>query len=311
MSQRYWNKKVLLAKIETTYGTDPTPTGAANAILATNVKLSPMEGQDVARELERPFFGADATLPADLHAKLSFRVELAPSGTAGTAPAWAPLVRACGCAQTIVAGTSVTFNPITDAAESATLHFHYDGIRHRLRGARGNFKMMVEASGIPYLEFEFWGLFEAATDVANPTPTLTAFQDPVVANVANTPVFTIDGVALVLRSFSFDAGAKVEPRFLIGSESILMTGREEKIEARIEARTMAIFNPYTRAQVAGRMPIVLQHGASAGRRATLNVPLAQIQRPGGVEQQQNIAEWPLSFVPQQNAGNDQWTLALT
>lgn len=311
MSQRYWNKKVLLAKIETTYGTDAAPTGAANAILATQVKLSPMEGQDVARELERPFFGADATIPSDLHMKLSFRVELAPSGTAGTAPAWGPLVRACGCAQTLVAGTSVTFNPITDNAESISLHFHYDGVRHRLRGARGTFKMMVEASAIPYLEFEFWGLFEAATDVANPTPTLTAFQDPVVANAANTPVFTIGGVPLVLRSFTFDAGAKVEPRFLIGSEAILITGRQEKIDARIEARLMAVFNPYSRAQSAGRMPIVLQHGATAGRRATLNVPLAQIQRPGGVENQQNIAEWPLSFVPQQNAGNDQWTLVLT
>lgn len=311
MSQKYWNKKVLLAKIETTYGTDSGPTGAANAILATQVKLSPMEGQDVARELERPFFGADATLPADLHAKLAFRVELAPSGTAGSAPAWGPLLRACGCAQTIAAGVSVTYNPITDGPESATLHFHYDGIRHRLRGARGTFKTVVEASGIPYLEFEFWGLFEVATDTANPTPTLTAFQDPVIANSTNTPLFTIDGVAMALRSFTFDSGAKVEPRFLIGGESILITGRQEKVEARVEARAMATFNPYARAQTAGRMPIVLQHGAVAGRRATLNLPLAQIQRPGGVEQQQNIAEWPLMFVPQQNAGNDQWTLVLT
>lgn len=311
MSQKYWNKKVLLIKTEVTYGTDSVPTGAANAILAQQVSLSPMEGQDVARELERPMFGADATIPADLHAKLSFRVELAPSGTAGTAPAWGPLIRSCGCAQTITAGTSVTYNPITDNPESVTIHFHYDGIRHRLRGARGNVKFMVEASGIPYLEFEFWGLFEPATDTVNPAPTLTAFRDPLVANNTNTPVFTIDGVAMVLRTFSFDIGSKVEPRFLIGSEGILITGREEKIEARVEARAMSIFNPYSRAQAANRVPIVLQHGVTAGNRATLNVPLAQIQRPGGIEQQQNIAEWPLSFVPQQNAGNDQWTLTLT
>ena len=311
MSQRYWNKKVLLVKTEVTYGTDSVPTGAANGILAQQMTLSPMEGQDVARELERPMFGADATIPADLHAKLKFRVELAPSGTAGTAPAWGPLIRACGCAQTIVAATSVTYNPITDAPESVTIHFHYDGIRHVLRGARGTFKLMVEASGIPYIEFEFWGLFAPATDVANPTPTLGAFRDPIIANSTNTPVFTIDSVAMTLRSFNFDAGSKVEPRFLIGSEGILITGREEKIEARVEARAMSVFNPYTRAQNAARMPIALQHGVTAGNRATLNVPLAQLQRPGGIEQQQNIAEWPLNFVPQMNAGNDQWTLVLT
>ncbi len=311
MAQRFWNKKILMFKTEVTYGTDPVPTGAANAILAQQVTFTPMEGQDVARELERPQFGADATLPSDLHGKIKFRVELAPSGTAGTAPAWGPLLRSCGCAQTIAAGASVTYNPITDSPESGCFHFHYDGIRHRLRGSRGNVKMMVEASGIPFLEFEFWGLFEPATDVANPTGVFTTFRDPVVANMANTPVFTIDGVAMVLRTFNFDAGVKVEPRFLIGSEGILITGREEKIEARVEARTMAIFDPYSRAQTAGRMPIVLQHGSAAGHRATLNVPLAQIQRPGGIEQQQNIAEWPLSFVPQMNAGNDQWTLVLT
>ncbi|MDO9639689.1 MAG: hypothetical protein Q7J44_14205 [Pseudotabrizicola sp.] len=311
MAQKYWKKKVLLVKTEVTYGTDPVPTGADNAVLALQVTLSPMEGQDVARELERAAFGADGTIPSDLHAKIRFRVELAPSGTAGTAPAWGPLLRACGCAQVIEAGVAVTYNPISDDPESVTMHFHYDGIRHRLRGARGTVKMMIEASGLPYLEFEFWGLFEPATDVVNPVATLSAFRDPLVANMANTPVFTIDGVAMVLRSFSFDTGATVEPRFLIGSEAILITGREEKIEARVEARAMSVFNPYTRARDAAKMPIVLQHGVTAGNRATLNVPLAQIQRPAGIEQQQNIAEWPLNFVPQMTTGNDQWTLALT
>lgn len=311
MSQRYWNKKVLLAKTETTYGTDAVPTGALNAILATQVKLSPMEGQDVTRELERPFFGSDAMIPGDLHQKLSFRVELAPSGTAGTAPAWGPLIRACGCAQTIVASTSVTFNPITDAPESVTIHFHYDGIRHRLRGARGTFKLTVEASGIPYIEFEFWGLFEVASDVVNPTAVLTSFKDPVVANATNTPTFTINGTPMVLRSFAFDAAVAVEPRFLIGSESILITGRNERVEARVEARSMATINPYSLAQAATRMPVVLTHGTGVGKISTLNVPLGQLLRPSGIEQQQNIAEWPLTFVPQMNAGNDQWTLVLT
>lgn len=33
-----WNRKVLLAKIETVYGTHAAPTGAANAVLATSVQ---------------------------------------------------------------------------------------------------------------------------------------------------------------------------------------------------------------------------------------------------------------------------------
>ncbi|MDZ4095464.1 MAG: hypothetical protein U1D35_11235 [Paracoccaceae bacterium] len=76
-----WDQKILLAKVETTYGTDSTPTGAANAILAIDGSLTPMDGNDVSRELELPYMGADATIPAELHAKLSFKVELAASGT--------------------------------------------------------------------------------------------------------------------------------------------------------------------------------------------------------------------------------------
>lgn len=311
MSSKFWNQKVLLAKLETTYGTDAAPTGAANAILAVNVALMPMEGQDVARELDRPFHAADATLASDLHAKITFRVELAPSGTAGTAPAWAPLLRACGCAQTLVAATSVTFNPISSGHESVTIHLVYDGIRHALTGARGKFKLMAEASGIPYLEFEFTGLFAPATDQAQPTATLTAFRDPLIVNATNTPVFTIDAVPMVMRSFTFDAGQTVEPRFLVGRNDIIQSGRSEKIETQVEARAMATFNPYSRALAAARVPLVLQHGSTAGARTTLNVPLALVQRPGGIEGQQNIAEWPLTFIPQPNVGNDQWTLVLT
>lgn len=313
MAVKYWNKKVVLFKIEATYGTDPNPTGAANALLVQNLSVSPMEGQDIARDLDRPLFAADSTLAANLHAKLTFKVELASSGAAGSAPAWGPLIRACGCAQTIAANTSVTYNPVSDGIESGTFHFHYDGIRHRLRGARGTFKMMVEASNIPYLEFEFTGLFEPATDTANPAAVLSAFKAPVVATAASTPVFTIDGTSMVLRRLSFDAGAAVEPRFLIGAagESILITGRSETLEAQIEAGAMSTFNPYQKAMQNAQMPVVLQHGTAAGARITLNVPKAQMQRPSGIDAQQNVAEWPLRFIPQLGTGNDQWTLVLT
>ncbi len=312
MAQKYWNQKVLLAVLETTYGVDPAPVGADDAILAQQVSLQPMEGNDVARELERAFMASDATLVADLHAKLSFRVELAPSGTAGTAPAWGKLLRACGCAQTVSVGTSVTYNPVSAGFESITLHFHYDGIRHVLTGARGTVKLMLKTGNVPHLEFEFTGRFAPATDAAQPVAVLTAFKAPVVANAANTPTFTLAGVAMALRSLSFNAGVQVEPRFLIGAaDSMIVTAREELIEATVEARAMATFNPYARAAANERMPLVLQHGTIAGARAALNVPLAQLQRPTGVEQQQNIAEWPLRFVPQPDTGNDQWTLVLT
>ncbi len=306
-----WKKTAILFKIETVYGTDPVPTGAANAILATDVKVQPMEGTDVDRDLDLPYFGAQGTIPNELHAKLTFKVEMAPSGTAGTVPGWGPLLRACGVAQVINAGVSVVYNPITDNHESGTFYLHKDGTRYVMRGARGNVKVMINAQGIPYLEFSFTGLFTQPSDQAFPTPVLTVFQKPQVASSTNTPTFTINSVALVMRSFSLDLKNEVENRFLIGAEAILITDRSDMIETVVEAQLLAAFNPFSLAANQTTVPVSLIHGVGAGKITTLAVPAAQMMRPTGLEQNQNIVEWPLSLAALPVGGNDQWTLTLT
>lgn len=307
----FWRSKRLLIKPETVYNTDPAPTGAANAILAVDVKVMPMEGKDVSRELDLPFFGAQPTLPADLHAKISFKVELAPSGLAGTAPAWGPLLRGCGCAQTIVAATSVTYNPITTGIESVTIYLYIENTLYKISGARGTVKFALDASGIPYMEYEFTGLFTLPVEGVKPTVDLTAFAKPRLASSANTPTFNINGVTMPMRSYSLDMGNAVETRFLIGSESVLITDHAEQMEIKVEAVPLTILNPYQLAANQTDVAVNLIHGIGAGARATIAIPKMQMQRPAGLDNQQNIVEWTLRGVPQPNLGNDQWTLALT
>lgn len=307
----FWKKKVLLAKIEAAYGTDPIPTGGANAILATDIKLSPMEGQDTSRELDMPWLGGQKTIPTDLYQKLSFKVELQPSGALGVAPGWGPLLRACGCAQSIAAGVSVTYNPISSAMESATFYLHIDGSRFLLTGARGNAKFTVNPQGIPYIEFEYTGLWLAASATADAVPTLTGFINPQIASKANTPVFTVGGQALIMRQFMMDLGNQVERRFLINDHSVLITDRAESIETTVEAIALGTLNPFALAAAQSTVAVVLQHGTTAGNRATLNVSAAQVMRTPNLENNQNIVEWPLRLTPLPTAGNDQWTLVLT
>ena len=306
-----WKTKILLFKTDATYGTDPVPTVGANAILATEVVLTPMEGSDVSRDLEQPYLGAQGTIPAELQAKLAFDVELSPSGTAGTAPAWGPLLRACAMAQTISAAVSVTYNPITDNHESLTVYFWIDTTRYVMLGARGNAKLMISAQGIPYLKCEFTSLYVQPAEIARVTPVLTAFQKPQLATKANTPTFTLNAVAFVLRELTLDLGNQIEPRFLIGSESILITDKAETLETTVEAQPLSAFNPFALAAAQTAVPLVLTHGVGAGKIATLNVPAAQMQRPQGLSNAQNIKEWPLRMVPLPTAGNDQFTLVLT
>lgn len=308
-----WKSKVLLAKIETTYGTDPSPTGVADAVLATEVRLTPMEGQDVSRDLELPYLGAQASIPTELHAKLAFKVELTPSGTAGTAPTWGVLMRGCAVAEVITVDTSVAYNPVSDAHEALTMYLWIASTLYKMSGARGTCTLRVNAQTIPYLEFEFTGLWTKPTETPQATPTLTAqlANKPKVGTTANTPVFTYNAVPLVMRSFALNFGNTVETRFLVGSESVRIPDKAETIETTVEAVPLTTLDPFTLAETQTVAALALTHGTGAGNIAALTVPAAQMQRLQSLENQQNIKEWPLRMVPLPVTGNDQWVLTLT
>lgn len=299
---------ILLSKLETTYGTDAAPTGALNAVRAKNVRISPMEGQDLSRDLDMPTMGNQGTIPADLHMRLEFDVELAPSGVVGTAPAFGDLLRACGLAQTIAAGVSVTYNPVSSGHESITHYFQLGGTLWKMVGARGNVTFTFNAQQTPIMSFSFVGLFEAPSEATRPTPLYTAWRKPIIVSDTNTPVHTVNGVSLVVKEFSLDLGNQLEPRFLMGQHSIMFTDRAEMIEAKVNAVPMNTFNPFALALAQTEVPVILTHGLTAGNRVTINAPLAQMQRTAGLEDSQGIVEWPLRLAPQMNAGNDQFTI---
>ena len=79
------SQRLLLAKAETTYGTDSTPTGTANAILVRNLEITPIQADAVERELIRGYMGNFEVLLANQRVEVTFDVEMAASGTAGTA----------------------------------------------------------------------------------------------------------------------------------------------------------------------------------------------------------------------------------
>lgn len=136
-------KRTILAKIETTYGTDPTPTGASNAILIKNLTVTPQETTLVSRDLVRPYLGNFSQLPAAIFGKLAFEIELAGSGTAATSPAYGPLLRACGLSETTLA-SAVTGTATAGAAGTITLTStsavdgFYQGMLVTLTGGTGS-----------------------------------------------------------------------------------------------------------------------------------------------------------------------------
>jgi hypothetical protein len=97
-------KKFLVAKIESTYGTDPVPSGGSDAIQVTNVEVTPIESDNVQAAAFQGFIGGSTrgTLVANKRVSITFDVELAGSGAAGTAPAFGPLLKAAGLSETVV-----------------------------------------------------------------------------------------------------------------------------------------------------------------------------------------------------------------
>lgn len=167
------------------------------------------------------------------------------------------------------------------------------------------FVAAMNSIGIPVIRFTITGRWNAPAAMAAPVPTLTGFQKPVIASNTNTPVFTVNAQSLVMRSFTLDAANQVEPRLLVGSESIEIVDRAPLLSMAVEAVPLATFNPFTLAQNQTAVAVSLNHGTVAGHRVDVSCPTCQLKRLSGYQENQMVLEWPLEARPLPNAGNDE------
>ena len=304
-------KRLLLAEIESTYGTDPVPLGT-DAVLVSNLEIQPLQLELKDRELILGYLGNTEMVVGQRLVGVSFDVEIAGSGVAGTAPKWSALIQACGFSETIVSVTSVTYAPISSAFKGVTLYFFADGVRHKVTGCRGTWSMNLEVGEIPKISFEFTGIFNAATDETQPSPTFSNQADPVVVNSANTATLQVHGYAACLSAFSLDLANETPFRQLAGcTQQVMITDRKPEGEVTIEAPTIAAKNYFSAAstQTAGQFSWV--HGTTAGNIVTFTAPTATLGSPE-YEDSDGIIMLKLPFMPQPTAaGNDEFTLALT
>jgi hypothetical protein len=304
-------KRLLLAKIESTYGTDPTP-AATDAVLVSALEVQPLQLELKDRELILGYLGNTEMVVGQRLVSVSFDVEIAGSGTAGTAPKWSALMQACGFSETIVSVTSVTYAPISSAFKGVTLYFFADGVRHKVTGCRGTWSMSMETGEIPKISFSFTGIFNAPTDETQPSPTFSNQADPVVVNSANTATLEVHGYAACLSAFSLDLANETPFRQLAGcTQQVMITDRKPAGEVTIEAPTIAAKNYFSAAstQTAGQFSWV--HGTTAGNIVTFTAPTCNLGSPE-YEDSDGIIMLKLPFMPQPTAaGNDEFTLALT
>ena len=259
-------KRLILIETESTYGTDPTPTGA-DAVLVRDLSITPQSSDVVSRDLIRPYLGASQQLLANTKVECTFSVELAGSGTAGTAPQYGKAIQACGLSETIAANTSVTYEPESSGFNSITIHYNIDGVRHKVTGCRGNLTLNATVGEIPSLDFSFTGIYNAPDDTALPTPTYSNQDDPLIFKNGNTSSFALLSYAGALQSISMDLGTSLVYRELVGgTKEVLITDRAVSGSVSIEAVLMATKDFFAAAvdDDAALGNLQFTHGSTAG-----------------------------------------------
>lgn len=205
--------EAILVKLESTYGTDPVPTGSNAIALAAPVQANPTEQ---ARFTERPVIrggsiGKAAPIFGGTLFGLTIEVEVKGSGDAeDTPPEWGVLLKACGFQETINAATSVVYAPRSTGHESCTIWYYQDGLRYRVTGCRGNVSFRGTVGEVMIATFTMVGRMTSGdpTDTAQLTPTLDAGVPPV---FMATNFFSLDAYNPVFNEWTIDMQNGVSP----------------------------------------------------------------------------------------------------
>lgn len=278
MGVRKHNKLAMLHKRETTYGEDAAPV-AANALLGANVTITPIEGQEVSRDLLLPYLGNQGIVLAGIYGRVEFDLEIAGSGTVGEPPKIGSILRVAGMSETITPDQDVAYEIVEDAVESGSLYFISDKVQHVLLGGQANIAPSFTPSSIPRFRVTYLGLLGTITDVAAmPIVTNAGWTTPETVSKANTSM-SLHGWPSVAESLSVDLGNTLTPRFLIGDEKIMISDRKTTGTAVVEARSLAEVNWFDRALKRTRGELKLTHGKTAGNIVELTAPAVEVGKP--------------------------------
>ena len=319
MSFRYKNM-LLLAKAESTYGTDPTPVEASNAMLTANLSVKPYEGSRVSRVLDKGALGNDPEINVGAFVQVEFDIEAAGTSDVVTAHEAGPLFDACGMEETITAITGpIEYEPesLGSGFDSATLYFNHDGEQQKIVGCRGTFSLRMNRGELPYFHFTFTGIYAKPTAVTQYSPTVSNFVAPQPVNQANTGTVDINSVGAIMSSFQFDQNNDVIYRNLPGMATagvVEITDRDPRFTLVVEAPTLAVQDFYALVEshtTISQIPINIIHGSASTNQVEFDAVQAQLISIEPTEED-GIKMYSLSGVcPPTAAGNDDFKITVT
>lgn len=298
----------LLAKIESAYGTDSTPTIADNGIRLSQRIWS---GLRISHAFQnRRAESASGTLirvaPAPMTgriAELEINVEVTGFGAAysgSNLPPAHPLFRACGLSQTVVTtggSESVTYARADTGHESCTVWAYAGANLYKITGCRGNLRWSITPGGLLVGQFLLRGMMAVApAATALPTITYSAQVPPPAIGCA----VTIGGVSTMdVLSCEFETGATIVQvpgaNATYGIAGFEISRFDPMFRANVKTIALATYDPYANAQAATANSLALTVGSVQYRRMKLAVTSAAYALDAQHEDQDGFTGWLMAY----------------
>ena len=288
---RLIKKTVVLAKLETTTGTDAVPTGAANAIQVMDLSITPLDIKTVDINTITPWFGGAQQLSATASVKCSFSVLLAGAGAAATAPAWGALLVGCANGETtgLLTPNRVEYLPVTDLLKSLSIYWYDDGLLHKLLGAMGTVKLSAKSGEAPKLMFEFVGLDGGISATANATAVLTGWKTPPTVTKVNVTDILLGctyaagvltgGTSYNSTGLELDWGNQVAFAPMLTTEQVVLTDRDIKGSCSLDLTAAQEVTLYTAVKANTTQGLGFVIGTATGNKIMLHAPAVQLLNP--------------------------------
>ena len=304
-------KEVILAKIESTYNTDPTPSNSADAILCESFEWA----NEGLRMLDRPApkntLGSYAPVYGGTLKALTLVVRLRGSGTAGDINDLSPLLRACGLGETVNVGTSVVYAPVSGSFESCTIYRYNDGKLQKYTGCVGNIQCNFTVGGFFVFTFNMVGHFVSETDATLVSPTYDSTVPPVVLNGS----FAANSYAAVIGALQFDLGnvLAMPPDFNSADSYGTVQITDRKVTGSFDPQDVLVATHDFMAEFTAGTSMVLATGAvgpAAGNKVQIDMPAIKFSdhAPGDRD---GVATLQETFAAEESSGDDEVTITLT
>ena len=272
----------MLVKVESAYGTDPTPSNSADGVRVSSKILSQMS-TEFRFPQRRPNVVTGTLLPIAPGGRkgrvvtLDLFVEVKGAGLAYASGSVVPemdvLLLACGHSRVHVdtgGSETVTYAPADSSHDSCTIWAYGAGNVHKIVGCRGNLLWDIEPGMRGTLHFRMQGMMVSDPAVAA-LPSVT--YDAVIPPAAVGMTYTLGGWTPDLVRSSFDAGVNVveleDATAADGIEGYFISAQVPTLTLEARQVALATYDPYAAAQDATASTLSIILGSTQYNKLTL------------------------------------------